>query len=215
LFFTTGKEGGEKTKEGLAKGGEGAEQTGSLIIRNFVKGLKFWGGVYTVIGDIRKAIWENLGSMAGNAWDWGYNLAKSFRNGMESAGKWIESTVVDISSKIKNWWESLSPPKEGPLKNIDKWGENLVKTYADSMTKGIPYLERAIGDVSGGMGASFAGGASAAISTDRTATTEVAPTGATINKNYYIQPGQMIATRGEVRSFVKLLKEYDQFEEDR
>jgi len=33
-----------------------------------------------------------------------------------------------------------------------------------------------------------------------------------INRNIYIQPKQMIATRGEVRNFARMLKEYDEYE---
>ena len=214
-FFKTGEEGGRKTKEGLAKGGEGTEYEGSLIIQNFIKGLRFWGGIYSVLGNIRTSIWQHLGTMGGNAWEWGKNLVDNFKRGMEWAGRWIKSTAEWIGNLIKNVWESLSPPKEGPLKDIDKWGANLVKTYADSITKGLPYLERTMEDVSGSLGASFAGGAAAAIPAGRPAMAEQPVERPAVYKTYEIKPGVMIASRGEVRNFMRLLKEYDQFEEDR
>jgi len=213
-FFRTGQEGGEKTKEGLLTGGKGTEQIGTNVIQNFIKGLRNYGGMWSVFSNIRNAIWKNLGTMGSSAWSWGYNLVQNYKRGMEAMGNTIKSTAEWIGNLIKDVWESLSPPKEGPLKNIDKWGTNLVKTYADSMIKGMPYLEQALENVSGGLGTNFAGNAAAAIPATTPATSPT-PAGTIINKNYYIQPGQMIASRGEVRNFVRILKEYDKFEEER
>jgi len=83
------------------------------------------------------------------------------------------------------------------------------------MTKGMPYLEGAIGNISGSLGTSFAGGASVAIPATKSAIVEQPVAGPVTYKTYEINPGVMIASRGDVRSFFRMLKEYDQFEEDR
>ena len=43
----------------------------------------------------------------------------------------------------------------------------------------------------------------------------VTPQQNVVNKNYYIQPGQMIATQGEIRSFARSIKNYIDNEEAR
>lgn len=214
IFFQTGKESGEEVDRGLEDGTSETEQTGTSAIQNFIKGLEKYEELKNALSRIKTTISSNLGSISNNAWNWGYNIVDSFREGMESAGKWIGNTAESISNQIKGYWESLSPPKKGPLRNIDTWGENLVKTYTDGMLKAIPYIEKNLGDISGNIGNSFAGMASSSLVGGRTEST-VAPAVAPITKNYYIQPGQMIASRGEIRNFVRMLKEYDQFEEGR
>lgn len=213
-MFTAGYDAGQEAKKGVESGVSGMKEAGSNAVQNFINGLKNYGEMWNVFSSIRTAVYNNLGTMASNAWSWGSNLVNSLKNGMKSAKQSLENTVNSISNKIKDLWESHSPPKEGPLSEIDKWGENLVKTYADSMAKAIPYVQSTLDNVSGDIGNSFTGMASNGLAEGRVAPAMAQPS-STVNKNYYIQPGQMIATRGEVRNFVRLLKEYDKFEEER
>jgi len=188
---------------------------GSNIINTFINGLNNYGGMWNVLNNIGGTISYHLSNIAGSAWHWGYNIVENLRRGIESARGWLEYTINSISNLVNRYWGAWSPPKEGPLKDIDEWGKNLVKIYADSMTKGMPYLEGAIGNISGSLGTSFAGGASTAIPAAKSAIIEQPVAGPVTYKTYEIKPGVMIASRGEVRNFVRMLKEYDQFEEDR
>ncbi|GAF84222.1 unnamed protein product, partial [marine sediment metagenome] len=197
---------------GLQKGTEETEKTGTNAIQNFIKGLKNTWGLNKTLEDTEKDIKDKLDISDDSYW-WGYNLVDNLKKGMEDAKQWLYKVIDDINKKYEEW-KSKSAPMVGPLRNIDKWGTNLIKTYADSITKGIPYLERAIENVSGGLGANFAGNAGAAIPATAV-TPSPAKQGTIIHKNYYIQPGTMIASRGEIRNFIRMLKEYDRFEEGR
>ena len=214
-LFKTGEETGEEIEGGLEEGIKGTEKVGKDAIGNLTKGIKDpteASELDNAIDDIEDSVKEMDSS--DDSYSWGENIVNSFRDGMESARGWLEVTVNSISNLIGRYWESLSPPKEGPLKNIDKWGANLTKTYADSISGGVPYLENAIGDISGGLGSSFAGGAANNLPSSKT-TNNTSSNETVINKNYYIQPGQMIASQGEIRNFVRMLKEYNDVEEER
>jgi len=213
-LFKTGEDSGKEVEKGLKEGTKDTEQEGTSAIQNFIRGLNNTGDLPNVLGRIGSTVSNVLSQISNNAWGWGSNIVNSFREGMESAKGWLEVTVNSISSLISRYWESWSPPKEGPLKNIDKWGANLTKTYADSISGGVPYLENAIGDISGGLGSSFAGGAANNLPSSKT-TNNTSSNETVINKNYYIQPGQMIASQGEIRNFVRMLKEYNDVEEER
>ena len=213
-LFKTGEDSGKEVEKGLKEGTKDTEQEGTSAIQNFIRGLNNTGDLPNVLGRIGSTVSNVLSQISNNAWGWGSNIVNSFREGMESARGWLEVTVNSISNLIGRYWESLSPPKEGPLKNIDKWGANLTKTYADSISGGVPYLENAIGDISGGLGSSFAGGAANNLPSSKT-TNNTSSNETVINKNYYIQPGQMIASQGEIRNFVRMLKEYNDVEEER
>jgi len=90
----------------------------------------------------------------------------------------------------------------------------MIKTYIDGIDSEIPNLERTLGNINGGIGNSLTGGASSSIPATNTVQ-NTSTNQNVINRNYYIQPGQMIATRSEVRNFARMLKEYDEFEEAR
>jgi len=179
--------------------------------------------------------------MAESAWSWGYNLIKSLRDGMDSAKSWLSDTANSIGNSLRRLWEANSPPKEGILKDIDKWGEGLIKTFAESMMAAVPELtsvinelnrqvENSLGNISvgqlaispivGGIGTNTSieaeQAAIPALAREaRLAQQQTPSTQTTINRNYNIQPGQMIASRGEVRNFVRMIKEYEEIENQR
>src|SRR5690606_13478539 len=71
-----------------------------------------------------------------NAATWGYNLMASFAGGILDAAMAVYNAVYSVLSGIAAMMQSFSPPKEGPLKNIDKWGANIATTYADAFADG-------------------------------------------------------------------------------
>lgn len=243
LIFGTGESAGSQVEGGLESGGEGTLGIGSNIIDNFIRGLRNYGGLFGVFGNIRTAIYNNLGTLSGDAWRWGHNLIESLKNGMESARRFLVDTANSIGDALRRLWESNSPPKEGVLRNIDKWGEGLVKTFADSMKAAAPDLSNAvdslnqtiqnsIGDIPlenltitpsivGGIGSNIAANADIASIPSLTREADLAQqqqqnTPQIVNnRTYNIQPGQMIATRGEVRNFVRMINEYEKVENQR
>jgi phage-related protein len=69
-------------------------------------------------------------SLAASAVSWGENLAASLANGfLAGAVRFIYQAVAKVASMIASFFESHSPPEEGPLSTINKWGSRLMDTY--------------------------------------------------------------------------------------
>ena len=79
----------------------------------------------------------------------GAAVVNSFANGMISAMPAVTDAANQVAAAAKPPLESQSPPKTGPLRNIDKWGVNLTKTWASGLSKGARYVAGA-GDVVAG-----------------------------------------------------------------
>jgi hypothetical protein len=71
-------------------------------------------------------IFRNLANKFGK---WGGEIFSAFADGIESAGSRIRKAVMRIINIFVAFFKAFSPPKEGPLSNIDVWGKNLFNTY--------------------------------------------------------------------------------------
>jgi hypothetical protein len=72
-----------------------------------------------------------------NMYGWGINLIGSLASGMIDGAKAVLSAVLTgIGEMIASFFRGFSPPKEGPLSTIDRWGENVMGAYADGIRKG-------------------------------------------------------------------------------
>lgn len=73
----------------------------------------------------------NLGA---RAVAWGENLSANIANGfLAGAIKYITKAINWVAQLIANFFEGHSPPKEGPLKHINRWGKTLIDTYFAGM----------------------------------------------------------------------------------
>lgn len=103
-------------------------------------------GVVTFIGNILKGIVDFIQSIFGNVFGLDFNnLGKnlfegaaavfgSFANGIIAvANALIFPAVIGIAQFIADFLIGFSPPKQGPLSDIDKGGENLMKAWLDGI----------------------------------------------------------------------------------
>jgi TP901 family phage tail tape measure protein len=68
--------------------------------------------------------------LAERARSWGEGLMATYADGLLSgAAQFVANAVAQIAEWIAGFFEAHSPPKEGPLANIDKWGGPLFTTY--------------------------------------------------------------------------------------
>lgn len=116
-------------------------QTGLDMVTNFIGGLG--GGLPDLqatlddmSGKIQDAI-DWLISLPGKAWQWGWDIIDSWKRGfgesLDGAKGWIEDKLTYLSGLL----EGHSPPKEGPLSEIDVWGENIGRAFVEGISKGI------------------------------------------------------------------------------
>lgn len=67
----------------------------------------------------------------------GKSVGKTFGQGLASG---VSSSTNDINKAVgfaTGGLQAHSPPKEGPLQEIDKWGESIGQTFVDSMKDGL------------------------------------------------------------------------------
>ena len=76
--------------------------------------------------------------------DWGYNLISSFSDGIRSAASAAYNAVLSVINAFIGLIQSFSPPKEGPLKNVDKWGKGVIGAFADGIKSGAGDAVKAV-----------------------------------------------------------------------
>lgn len=76
----------------------------------------------------------------GRIWDWGRNIAQSFIDGFKNALNGIGEAFKRTMENAKRFIQGNSPPKEGPLKQIDKWGFNIGEAWVSGFAGSIGKL---------------------------------------------------------------------------
>lgn len=74
------------------------------------------------------------------AFDSALNMASMTAGGLYAGVPEVAAAAAALATAAAGPIESHSPPKYGPLKNIDKWGPRLAKTFAGGLAKGAPYV---------------------------------------------------------------------------
>lgn len=145
--------------------GEGAAQlyeAAKSLWDQFVKGFtEAFAPVTGLLDDAEKTIdsgLEFLGDLPGKAWQWGWDTINSWKEGIGSAldgtKQWLEDKLEPLTSIL----EGHSPPREGPLQDIDTWGRNIGRSFIQGIGEGIGVssnlLDSALSTVSNSFGLS-------------------------------------------------------------
>ena len=77
----------------------------------------------------------NLGAMVNQFFQWGVSLFSSFAGGISASATLVYDAVAGVIDGFVGLIEAFSPPKEGPLKNVDKWGTSVMEAYANGIKK--------------------------------------------------------------------------------
>lgn len=127
----------------------GMYYTGMNGANNLANGL--YGGGYGV----SNAAWylantanDPLVSVTNNAYGWGSGMAANFANGIWAQAQAVWNAAQSVANNVWSMWHH-STPEEGPLKDDDKWGAELVENFAAGMLSEIPMLHRTAMEVAG------------------------------------------------------------------
>lgn len=61
---------------------------------------------------------------------WGWNLIVTFANNIYKGAQAVLVQVMKwVGNLISRFWSGRSPPKEGPLRYIEKWAKGVMETY--------------------------------------------------------------------------------------
>jgi len=89
-------------------------------------------GIFVVLKVLQKMGVDVAGmftSLAEKASAWGQNLMNTYANGLAAGAKIVLDIISWIANLIASFFEAHSPPEQGPLSSIDKWGSALLQTY--------------------------------------------------------------------------------------
>lgn len=112
------------------------------------------GIIQSIFGDIGGDLDLNIESLAYRMAAGGGFIIGSFATGMLKGAKYVLQAVNIIAQIVADFLEGFSPPKRGPLSNIDKGGENVAKAWAEGFIKGfLPPVEQAAAFVETRLGA--------------------------------------------------------------
>lgn len=96
--------------------------------------------VYDRFTEMYDSVVEYLKTLPAKLLEWGENIARSFVEGFANIGKWIKEKLKDGMDSAKKWLEGQSPPVAGPFRDIDVWGFNVGKSYAESFVNGMKMI---------------------------------------------------------------------------
>jgi predicted metal-binding transcription factor (methanogenesis marker protein 9) len=87
-------------------------------------------------------------SLKDDAYSWGLAIIKAWAAGLSAGGSlYVPQATLDLAGSVKQYLQGESPPKKGPLRDIDKWGYNIGRAWAMGLGKGA-----GAGDVLGLLG---------------------------------------------------------------
>ena len=116
---------------------------------------KLWKDLQKLFGDIVTLFNGLVNSFA----DWGKNLANSFVNAFMGVFNAFKSGIGSFLSNVMKAFQGKSPPTEGPLKDIDKWGENIGMAWVSGFQKAIGSVQIPnVSSLTSGLGGSGTGG---------------------------------------------------------
>ena len=77
---------------------------------------------------------EIFKSLVFQAADWGYKLIASFAEGIVSAASLVVNAIVSVINAFIGYIRAFSPPKQGPLKDIRKWGRGVAQAFLEGFS---------------------------------------------------------------------------------
>ena len=107
------------------------------MIKNFI--AKFAGLLVSL-----QTWWTDLVGVLGEwktkMFTWGENIAQAFVDGFGKLKEWLKEKARDALNAAKDILKGDSPPKQGPFKRIDVWGENVGLAWAEGFSSGLSGL---------------------------------------------------------------------------
>lgn len=116
------------------------------IVQSVISGdwTAAWWGAQQVLADVLVSVVDTLENFATGAMDWGYNFVVEIANGIiDAANGALIGAMNYVGDTIANFLEPGSPPKEGPLSTIDKWGQGVMDVFNEGMRGGadMPFVD--------------------------------------------------------------------------
>lgn len=131
---------------------------GVKIIESLIKGLiSMAGSLPQVAYDIILNLKDTFAGGVEAAWGWGRDLIINFANGIIEHTKAVWSSVKNVAQSI---WDLLhfSEPDAGPLKDFHTYAPDMMKTFAEGITKNAHLVTDAASQAMGGVSTAMQSG---------------------------------------------------------
>lgn len=203
------------------------KEWGKYIIWQIGNGLwDTYNDLKNTIKDVSGAVYWGLREKWNDFKEWGKSISYRLADGIMEAYDAVKNAANYVANTVRRILGWYSPPKEGPMHTGDKWGPNMMKTIAEGILRNMPMIEGAVNTVGETIGqiGSLSPVVNAGITSrlDNTIaginTPQIAAVPVTTSegqKTININPGMLIATQGEIRSFARMLQQYLNTEEAR
>jgi hypothetical protein len=119
-------------------------EAGSTFLKNLSEGIK--GGAALIVNALASIGGQIAGfftNLIASAWSWGYRLASSIADGIRSAISAIIAAAQEAARAAAAFLGIRSPAEQGPLRYVEEWGPNLIKTYAEGIRRSLGLLRSA------------------------------------------------------------------------
>lgn len=109
--------------------------------------FKNWDKIKEIVGKMATAISDKMTGLATSAKDWGKNMITAFIDGIKSNFTGVTSAVKEAAGIVGDYLGFSSPTKEGPGKDVMKWGPNMVQAFAEGVSNNIGAINGAFGSL--------------------------------------------------------------------
>ena len=133
-------------------------EAGVNIIEALIEGLiSMAGNLPQIAMDLLMTIKDTFAGGVEAAWGWGKDLIINFANGIIEHTKAVWSSVKEVAQGI---WDLLhfSEPDAGPLKDFHTYAPDMMKTFAQGITKNAHLVTDAASQAMGGVSAAMQSG---------------------------------------------------------
>jgi len=93
-------------------------------------------------------MWTNISgwfsNLASSAFNWGANIIQGIINGIGSMFSALGSAASGAADTVAQYLGFHSPAKQGPGKELDIWGPNLVKGFAQGIDRAGAMLQASV-----------------------------------------------------------------------
>lgn len=131
---------------------------GVKIIQALIEGLiSMAGNLPQIAYDILLNLKDTFAGGVEAAWGWGRDLIINFANGIIEHTKAVWSSVKNVAQSI---WDLLhfSEPDAGPLKDFHTYAPDMMRTFAEGITKNAHLVSEAASQAMGGVSTAMQSG---------------------------------------------------------
>lgn len=131
--------------DALNQAPEQASTAGTDTGNSFAEGVNAGTGPTSAAGSAVASSTESMTNNMAAAFSWGSSQGSNYASGLRSQVGAVAAAAAELAAAAAAPLHH-STPDEGPLKDDDIWGVHMAQNFADGITEGLPYVEKAATD---------------------------------------------------------------------